>query len=66
VEGRDGKLTQPWRPAFDLAFTIGFGSRVNACDDHFRKADLSLQIQIRWTVRRFSCQAYVPSTPLRE
>ena len=29
MEGRDGKLTQPWRPAFDLAFTIGFGSRVN-------------------------------------
>jgi len=20
VEGRDGKLTQPWKPAFDLAF----------------------------------------------
>jgi hypothetical protein len=36
VEGRDGKLTQPWKPAFDLAFTIGFGSRVNACDDYFR------------------------------
>jgi hypothetical protein len=37
-----------------------------AFEDYSSEADLSLQIQIRWTVRRFSCQAYVPSTPLRE
>jgi len=29
------KAARRWRPAFDLAFTIGFGSRVTGCDDYF-------------------------------
>ena len=37
-----------------------------AFEDSSSEADLSLQIQSRWTARRFSFQAYVPSTPLRE
>jgi len=36
VEVRDCKTaTGHWRAAFDLAFAIGFGSRVTGCDDYF-------------------------------
>jgi hypothetical protein len=33
------KTARPWRPAFDLAFTTSFGSRVTGCDDYFLHAD---------------------------